>query len=60
MVQFAVYLNPMTYGVDALRYTILNSSVLPLYINLAVLVIFAAITVFASAYLFSKKEQGLM
>lgn len=58
--QFAVYLNPLTYGVDALRYATLNSSALPLYINLAVLVVFAAITVFASAYLFSEKEQGLM
>lgn len=58
--QFAVYLNPLTYGVDALRFTILNSSVLPLYINFMVLGVFTLITVFAAAYLFSKKEQGLM
>ncbi len=58
--QFAVYLNPLTYGVDALRFTILHESVLPLYVNFAVLAGFALATVLASAYLFSKKEQGLM
>ncbi len=58
--QFAVYLNPLTYGVDALRFTVLHHSVLPLYINFAVLALFAALTVFLSAYLFSKREQGLM
>ncbi len=58
--QFAVYLNPLTYGVDALRFTILNESVLPLYVNSAVLLGFATVTVLTSAFLFSKKEQGLM
>jgi len=58
--RFAVYLNPLTYGVDALRAAILHVSVLPLYIDFAVLVAFAAATIFASAYLFAKKEQGLM
>lgn len=58
--QFAVYLNPLTYGVDALRFTILQESVLPLYVNFAVLVGFAVATVLISAYLFSKKEQSLM
>ena len=58
--KFAVYLNPMTYGVDALRAAILNVSALPLYADFAVLLLFAAITVLASAYLFTKKEQGLM
>lgn len=58
--QFAVYLNPLTYGVDALRFTILNESVLPLYVNFAVLTGFAVIMILASAYIFSEKEQGLM
>ncbi|MGB9937491.1 MAG: ABC transporter permease [Methanobacterium sp.] len=58
--QFAVYLNPLTYGVDALRFSILHQSVLPLYLNFAVLLGFAVVTVLVSAYLFSKKEQGLM
>jgi ABC-2 type transport system permease protein len=58
--RFAVYLNPLTYGVDALRATILQVSVLPLYIDFSILVAFAAATILASAYLFTKKEQGLM
>jgi ABC-2 type transport system permease protein len=58
--QFAVYLNPLTYGVDALRAAILHVSVLPLYIDFAILVAFATATILASAYLFTKKEQGLM
>lgn len=58
--KFAVYLNPLTYGVDALRAAILHASVLPIYFNFVVLLAFSAGTVFISAYLFSKKEQGLM
>jgi ABC-2 type transport system permease protein len=58
--QFAVYLNPLTYGVDALRAVILNHSVLPLYVDFIVLLVFAAVSILVSAYLFSKKEQGLM
>lgn len=58
--RFAVYLNPLTYGVDALRNVILNTSALPLYVDVVILLGFAALTVFASAYLFSKREQGLM
>ncbi|MGZ7044273.1 MAG: ABC transporter permease [Methanobacterium sp.] len=58
--KFAVYLNPLTYGVDALRAAILHVSALPLYVDFVILVAFAAATVFASAYLFTKKEQGLM
>jgi ABC-2 type transport system permease protein len=58
--QFAVYLNPLTYGVDALRAAILHVSALPLYIDIAVLVAFATATVLAASYLFTKREQGLM
>ncbi|AXV37287.1 MAG: ABC transporter permease [Methanobacteriaceae archaeon] len=58
--QFAVYLNPLTYGVDALRYTILGTSTLPLYINVIVVFGFALLMIFISAFIFSKKEQSLM
>jgi len=58
--QFAVYLNPLTYGVDALRYTILGTSTLPLYINVIVVFGFALLMIFVSAFIFSKKEQSLM
>lgn len=58
--QAAVYLNPLTYGVDALRYTILGESVLSIYLNIIIISIFALTTVLISALLFSKKEQSLM
>jgi len=60
ILQSAVYLDPLTYGVDALRQIILGNGVLPLYISTSVVVVFAAITVMASALMFSKKEQELM
>ncbi|SCM58182.1 putative transport permease ycf38 [Methanothermobacter wolfeii] len=58
--QGAVYINPLTYAVDALRFTILRESVLPLGLNLAVITFFAAVSVSAAAFLFSRKEQNLM
>lgn len=58
--QFAVYLDPLTYGVDALRGVILNESALPLELNVAVMTAFAILMIFASAYMFTKREQNLM
>jgi ABC-2 type transport system permease protein len=58
--QVAVYVNPLTYGVDALRSVILNQSALPLEIDIIAIVIFAVLMVFIAALLFSKKEQSLM
>ncbi|OEC88604.1 MULTISPECIES: ABC transporter permease [Methanobacterium] len=58
--QFAVYLDPLTYGVDALRSVILNQSALPLEISILVISAFALLMIFVSAYMFTKKEQGLM
>ncbi|MEN6329553.1 MAG: ABC transporter permease [Methanobacteriaceae archaeon] len=58
--QVAVYLDPLTYGVDALRAIILKSSVLPLYIDVAVITLFALIMVLLSALIFSRREQELM
>jgi ABC-2 type transport system permease protein len=57
---FIVYLDPLTYGVDALRGIILNHSVMPLEISIGVTSIFAVAMIFASALVFSKKEQNLM
>ncbi|MDR1819674.1 MAG: ABC transporter permease [Methanobrevibacter sp.] len=57
---FIVYLDPLTYGVDALRRVILNSSNLPLYLNLVVLILFALITISLSTLVFTKKEQNLV
>lgn len=58
--QVAVYVNPLTYGVDALRSVILNQSALPLGIDILAIIIFAVIMIFIAALLFSKKEQSLM
>lgn len=58
--QAAVYVNPLTYGVDALRSIILNQSALPLGIDVLAIIIFALIMIFVAALLFSKKEQSLM
>jgi len=56
----AVYLDPLTYGVDALRQVILGYGALPLYVSTIVVVGFALLTITLSATLFSKKEQNLM
>lgn len=58
--QVAVYINPLTYGVDALRNIILNEAVLPLYVDVIVVAAFAVMMIMISALLFSKKEQSLM
>jgi ABC-2 type transport system permease protein len=58
--QVAVYVNPLTYGVDALRSIILHQSVLPLYVDVIVVAIFAVLMILISALIFSKKEQSLM
>ncbi|NYB27730.1 MAG: ABC transporter permease [Methanobacteriaceae archaeon] len=58
--QAAVYLDPLTYGVDALRQIILGTGVIPLQISITVIMVFAAVMVFLSALMFTKKEQELM
>ncbi len=58
--QLAVYINPLTYGVDALRNIILHEAVLPLYVDVIVVTVFAVMMIMISALVFSKKEQSLM
>ncbi|KZX13203.1 ABC transporter permease [Methanobrevibacter curvatus] len=57
---FIVYLDPLTYGVDALRAIILNNSVMPLEIDILIVSLFAVFMVLLSAIVFTKKEQNLM
>lgn len=57
---FIVYLDPLTYGVDALRGVILGQSVLPPIISTGVILLFAAAMIFLAAFVFTKKEQELM
>ena len=58
--QVTVYLDPLTYGVDALRHIILGQGAIPLHISVIVILVFAVVMVFLSALMFSKKEQELM
>lgn len=58
--KIAVYLDPLTYGVDALRYTILRTSIFPFYQDMIIISIFAVLLILIPAYLFSIREQGLM
>lgn len=60
LLQSVVYLDPLTYGVDALRQIILGYGAVPLHINIIVIMAFAAVMVFLSALMFTKKEQELM
>ena len=57
---FIVYIDPLTYGVDALRGVILGQSVLSVEISTTVTVLFAVAMVLLSALIFTKKEQNLM
>jgi ABC-2 type transport system permease protein len=57
---FIVYLDPLTYGVDALRGIILGHSIMPVEIGVGVSLLFAVIMILLSAIIFTKKEQNLM
>jgi ABC-2 type transport system permease protein len=57
---FIVYLDPLTYGVDALRGILINSANLPIHLDLIALLIFAIATISLSATIFTKREQNLM
>ncbi len=50
------YLDPLTYGVDALRASLIGSSIFPLSINFLVLSFFSIAMIFLGAFLFEKSE----
>jgi ABC-2 type transport system permease protein len=58
--QWAFYLNPLTYGVDALRSVILGSvwtnPVLPLGVEIAILCVFNVIVIGIGTYTFSRQQ----
>lgn len=54
--RFAAFLNPITYGVDGLRASLIGYSYFPIYIDIAVLVFVSIITMFLGSYFFSKSE----
>ncbi len=58
--QWAFYLNPLTYGVDALRSIILGSvwtqTVLPLGTEIVIICLFDAVAILIGTYTFSKRQ----
>jgi ABC-2 type transport system permease protein len=55
--QIIAYLDPLTYGVDALRTTLIGMmGTLSLWINFGVLIAFTAVMLLLSTYLFQKSE----
>ncbi len=53
--KFFVYLNPLTYGIDALRYVLLGAHELSLLLGLLVLVAFFFISLSLGVFLLNKK-----
>ncbi|MGC8851238.1 MAG: ABC transporter permease [Candidatus Micrarchaeia archaeon] len=56
-VQALSYANPLTYGVEALRFTLTGSSELPLALCVAVLLLFFVVSTYAAAALFKRIES---
>ena len=51
-----VYLNPLSYGVDGIRGSLIGLNHLPLWVDFSVLLIFSAIFISLGSYLFEKAE----
>lgn len=51
-----VYVNPLTYGVEALRYCLLGSSIIPIQISIAVIVIFSIAMIALGGRLFGRMK----
>ena len=54
--QYVAYLNPLTYGVDGLRGSLIGAASFPISLDFAVLLVCSVVTVFIAAYLFTKTE----
>lgn len=57
LVQYASYIDPLTYAVEALRYFLVGTSSIPLATCIAVLGAFFIVTTAASAYFFGRIES---
>ena len=51
-----VYFDPLLYGVDGLRASLIGTSYFPLFVNFGVLIFFCTIMILLSSYLFSRME----
>ena len=54
--RWMTYFDPLTYGVDALRYCLVNTAAFPLWINLGALALFGVITTLVGTLLFSTSQ----
>jgi len=50
------YFDPITYGIDGLRATLINYSHFPIYIDFAVLIVLSIVTMGLGTYFFNKSE----
>ncbi len=51
------HIDPLTYAVEALRYLLMGSSLMPITASIGVLVFFSAVCTLAAAYLFGRIES---
>ena len=51
-----VYIDPLTYGVDALRFCMVNTSSFPIWINLLALIVFGSVATFIGTLLFKTTQ----
>lgn len=54
--KWLVYVDPLTYGVDALRFCLVNTAAFPIWISLGALAIFGLITTLVGTLLFSTSQ----
>jgi ABC-2 type transport system permease protein len=54
--KWMTYFDPLTYGVDALRYCLVNTAAFPLWISLGALAMFGLITTLVGTLLFSTSQ----
>ena len=51
-----VYIDPLTYGVDALRFCMVSTSTFPIWINLLALIVFGLVATFIGTLLFKTTQ----
>jgi ABC-2 type transport system permease protein len=56
LIRYLAYLNPLTYGVDGLRYSLIGTSAFSPVVDMAVLAICCAAMLYLGAYLFENTE----
>ncbi len=61
-IQYVTYLNPLTYGVDGLRNSLIGSSsaIFPIWVDLAAMLVSFAVLLSIATYAFSKTSAGLI